>query len=157
MSYTENLRRAEEYQDFIMERLWSEGIVLSPYSSRKYQYEKGESLLGIEIKYDQKLCETGNLYIETAEKAQAENINYRASGIYRNDNTWMWLIGDYSVAYFLSKYQLRKFHAKLGKYVEFGVREVETPTSRGFLLPITYAEKFMVLRKFIFPKERVYV
>lgn len=145
--------RAEEYQDFIMEQLWSEGIVLSPYSSRKYQYDKGESLSGIEIKYDQKLCETGNLYIETAEKTRAENMDYRASGIYRNDNTWMWLIGDYTVAYLLSKYQLKKFHAQLGSYEKYGVREVETPTSRGFLLPAMYAEKFMVLRKFIFPKE----
>lgn len=156
MTYEENLKKAEKYQDFIMEQLWKEGLVLSPYSSRKYQYEKGESLSGIEIKYDQKFCETGNLYIETAEKSRETNIDFRASGIYRNDNTWLWLVGDYNKAYMFCKKQLKLFHAQLNKYEKYGVREVETPTSRGFLLPIPYAEQFLTLRTFEFSKGASY-
>lgn len=33
----------------------------------EFQYS-GESKLGVEIKYDKKLCETGNVYIEYQER-----------------------------------------------------------------------------------------
>lgn len=95
--YKEMLEKGLEYQDFITDMLLSEiGISLSTYSSKKYQYSVGENKQGIEIKFDDRYKETGNLYIEIKEKSNAINANYVDSGIYRSDNTWLYVIGDYT-------------------------------------------------------------
>lgn len=132
--YAEKLAQGIEYQDFVMEKLYEQGLPLISYGSKKYQVERGENKAGIEIKNDQKFRQTGNFYIETAEKSNACNENYIASGIYRKDNTWLYLIGDYQEIYVFSKYQLKLLH-KQQKY-----KEVETPTSQGYLLPVESAK-----------------
>lgn len=51
--YKECLEKGLEYQDFVAGKLIEElGLVLSFYSSKKFQYGKGESMQGIEIKFD---------------------------------------------------------------------------------------------------------
>ncbi len=72
-----------KYQDFIADQLRKADpcIIVCAYSSRDYQNEHGESASGIEIKYDMKLKETGNLYIETAEKSHPDIPDYTPSGI----------------------------------------------------------------------------
>ena len=93
--YNKQLEKALEFQDFVADKLYNIGISLNCYSSRKYQYEKGESRSGIEIKFDDQRKKTGNLYIEYAEKSNPNNKNYVPSGIERKDNTWLYVIGDY--------------------------------------------------------------
>jgi hypothetical protein len=66
--YREQLLEGIEFQDFIAEQLHLQGVVLQNFSSKKYQLRR-ENLLGLEIKFDKKYEKTGNLYIETAEKA----------------------------------------------------------------------------------------
>ena len=41
-----------EYQDWLIGALAKEGIIFQPYSSRKYQFEHGESWSGLEVKFD---------------------------------------------------------------------------------------------------------
>lgn len=138
--YKEKLQQGLYFQDYVVELLYKNGIPLISYSSKEYQNMIGENKAGIEIKNDMNFRKTGNLYIETAEKSKAENQCFVKSGIYRNDNTWLYLIGDKETVFVLSKKQLQILHKK-NKY-----REVEIATSRGFLLPVADAEKFYSLR-----------
>ena len=150
--YKEKLEAGLEYQDFIADKLrkGEPSIILGAYSSRKYQNEHGESASGIEIKHDRMLKKTGNLYIETAEKSNAALLDYTPSGIMRDDNTWLYLIGDYEQAFLFSKKQLKIMYANKAKWAVNGIRARETPTSQGFTYPAQNALKGMCLYHFIF-------
>ena len=107
--YKEKFEAGCEYQDFVSDILRIKlGLFVGPYSSRKYQYEKGESQAGIEIKHDMQIQKYKNIFIETAEKTDANNSNWIPSGIYRSDNGWLYVIGDYHELFIFSKFQLRK-------------------------------------------------
>lgn len=137
--YKEMLQKGLEYQDFITDMLLKEiGISLSTYSSKKYQYNIGENKQGIEVKFDDMYKKTGNIYIEIKEKSNAINANYVDSGIYRSDNTWLYVIGDYTEVYIFSKKQLILMHKK------DIFKEVTTPTSIGFLIPKSKAEQYSI-------------
>jgi hypothetical protein len=134
--YAEKLQQGLEFQDFVTDILFNELFIpLSTYQSKKYQL-KGENKQGIEIKYDDRYKETGNIYIELSEKSNALNSSFVDSGINRSDNTWLYIIGDYTVLYIFGKKLLRGMHASK-KY-----REVSTSTSKGFLIPRNDAEKY---------------
>lgn len=149
--YAENMKKGLEYQDFIVHRLMREGLFIGIYASRKYQFEYGESASGIEIKFDGKLHETGNLYFETAEKANVNNLEYVSSGIMRQDNTWAYLIGDYHEAFLFSKKQLcNLLTLPQARQRNLGMREREIATSRGFTLPKEKAMEWLCLKHFVF-------
>jgi hypothetical protein len=152
--YKEKLEAGLEYQDFIADELRKADpcIILCAYSSRKYQNEKGESASGIEIKHDMRFKDTGNLYIEVAEKSRAELPNYTPSGIYRNDNTFLYLIGDKEQAFLFSKAQLKILYENKAAWNSKGIRERETPTSRGFTFPIKNALNGMCIKHYRFSK-----
>jgi len=136
--YKECLEKGLEFQDFVTDILLNEiSISLSTYSSKKYQL-KGENKQGVEIKFDDKYNDTGNIYIEISEKSNPSNYNYVSSGIYRNDNTWLYIIGNYSILFIFGKSILKGMH-KSKKY-----REVEISTSKGFLIPKIDAEKYAI-------------
>jgi hypothetical protein len=136
--YKDQLTGALEYQDFVAEQLYSVGLPLFNYASKKYQIERGENKLGVEIKHDKKFRTTGNFWIEISEKSRPDKKDYFTSGIHRSDNTWLYVIGDYEEIFIFAKEFLKKLHAS-GKYkiIENGTR-----TSRGFLLPRSDAEKY---------------
>lgn len=138
--YAEKLEAGLEFQDFVMSELHSRGIVLQPIASKRGQL-KGENLLGLEIKFDRKLAETGNLYIETYEKSNPANPCFVCSGILRNDNTWLYGIGNHSRLWIFAKSQLRLAYQHLveNKRKWEGVRFVENETSKGFLVPAVLA------------------
>lgn len=136
--YREMLEKGLKFQDFVTDVLIDAlGIPLSSYASKAYQL-KGENKQGVEIKFDDIHKDTGRLYIETAEKSNANNLNYYPSGIYRDDNTWLYIIGDYSVLYIFGKSFLKSMH-KAGGY-----EEKEIPTSKGFVVPLKDAEKYAI-------------
>jgi hypothetical protein len=136
--YREQLASGLEYQDFVAEQLYSVGLPLFNYASKKYQVERGENKLGVEIKHDKKLRTTGNLWIEINEKSDPCKKAYVVSGINRSDNTWLYIIGDYQEIFIFSKKLLKQLiSAKKYKTLENG-----TKTSIGFLLPRCDAEKY---------------
>lgn len=137
--YKEKLEQGLSYQDFVIEKLYEHGLPLISYSSKKYQVLYGENKAGIEIKNDQKFRETGNFYIEIAEKSHAGMSKFVESGIFRNDNTWLYVIGDYEEIFVFGKKQL-KIVSKNVKY-----KKVEISTSKGFLLPVKDARKSLAL------------
>jgi len=142
-----SLETGHEFQDFIVERLIRDmGISVSIFQSKKYQFQKGESLQGVEIKYDARStgdctyfpCEaTGNVGIEIAEKSRAELHSWTPSGIYRLDNSWLYIVGNYHFAWVFAKKHLVLMHQS-GKY-----RTIQTlPTLQSMLLPIKDADAY---------------
>ena len=79
------------------------------------------------------------MFVEIAEKTNSSNQNFIASGIYRNDRTWLYIIGNYEIIYIFSKKRLRELH-KENKYKVF---EIGQGTSKGFLLPENDIEKYV--------------
>jgi hypothetical protein len=151
--YQENYSKGTEYQDYVVSQMLQRGFPICLYSSRKYQFERGESANGIEIKYDGKMAETGNLYIETAEKSDASNAYYVKSGVMRMDNTWAYLIGDYHEAFLLSVRQLRRVSTWPSTMKKrCGVQDRETPTSQGYTIPKDgeFMRKWLCINHFIF-------
>lgn len=145
MSYSkEQYEEAMKYQDFVVHELYKAGIVVVLNSSMHYQYNEGESLSGVEIKQDCKFKETGNLYIETAEKTDEKNRNYVESGVFRGDNAWLFVIGDYENIYVFDVKMLKRINGWEA------TRHKETPTSQGFLVPKKWADEYCV--KYLKPK-----
>ena len=146
--YKDMFEPALQYQDFVIEQLRKANpcIIVPTYSSKKYQFEHGESACGIEIKHDIKF-EKGspNLYIEIAEKSSAAIAEFTPSGIFRNDNSWLYLIGSYSEAFLFSKKQLQSIYESRGSWDKRGIREADgkdpdgNVTSKGFLYPVESA------------------
>jgi len=146
--YTTDLQRGLEYQDFVFDQLrMIDGmpIFLGAYSSVKYQCGKGESPSGLEIKYDAKFRQTGNLFIETAEKSYAEQTSFHPSGAMSEDNTWLYLIGDYQEAYIFAKNLLKALCVPENKAVTFK----EIPTAQGYIFPLEYVERKCLCAKHI--------
>ncbi|MEJ7871742.1 MAG: hypothetical protein WKF67_05750 [Rubrobacteraceae bacterium] len=127
--------KATEFEDFVFDLLRKHGLTVNRYVSRKWQYGVGECSGGIEVKFDDRMRETDNVYIEVAEKAQPnESRAYSPSGIYRNDNSWLYVIGDYYTVYVFAKKTLQHLH-KSGRY-----EQKSKPTSLAFVLPKAKAE-----------------
>ena len=119
----------KRYEEFVCAKalsLW--GLTLHLHKGKNDQL-RGETTEGLEIKFDGRLKDTGNLYIETAEKSRARNKNYFPSGIFRQDNTRAIWIGDYKEAFVIYKSVLQQ------EYLTGKCKKVEISTSQGFLLP----------------------
>jgi hypothetical protein len=129
-----------EYQDFVIDLLSKNGLHVVCYSSRSRQFAIGENRQGVEIKSNLPMKKTGNLYIEYAEKACPRNGNYAAAGICRVDNSWLFVTGDYSEVFVFTMRDLRALQRN-EKY-----RKIKKETSLGFLLPLTDARTYAVLR-----------
>lgn len=137
--YKAKLDGAKIYQDFVVDAAWNLlGLAIVQYASEVYQRVVGESRTGVEIKHDEKFGKSRNLWIEVAEKARPREGPYVPSGIYRQDNTWLYCIGDYDTIFFFPKTLLRALHAS-GRWPVF---ENNTRTSEGFLLREHEAEKY---------------
>ncbi len=146
-THDNSLEIGHEYQDFIVEKFMDQlGISISLFQSKKYQFNVGESLQGVEIKYDARstgdctyyeCSSTGNVAIEVAEKSNPQNQIWVKSGIYRLDNSWLYVVGNYQMAWVFAKSILILLH-KSNKY-----RTVQTlPTIKNMLLPIEVADKY---------------
>ena len=140
--YREKLEEGFQFQDFITDILYDHGMVVVSYVSR-LRGRHAENKLGIEIKRDGKFRKTKNLYIETAEKSSPDRPSFVPSGIYRDDNSWLYAIGDEETLWIFAKKYLKSLEHRYDK------REI--PTSRGYLLPLADANKYCIRRIDISP------
>jgi len=145
------LKDAEEFQDYVTLQLMRRGIVLNNLNSASYQRKYGENTLGIEIKKDLIFRRTNNLWIEVAERHNVNN-HYVPSGVCRQDNSWLWLIGDEYTLWIIAKKTLIEIVILSGRKII----ENDTKSSRGYLMPIAEADK-ICLKKIVInkPTERV--
>ena len=124
------------YQDFIVDLAYQQGLVIVQYSSEEYQKGIGESRTGAEIKYDGQFAKTGNVYIETAEKAWPRDGAYWPSGIYAHERTWLYIIGNFDTVFLFQKKILQLLH-QAGRYP---LKQIIT--SQGFIIPGNDAMKY---------------
>jgi hypothetical protein len=134
--YADKLEEGLQFQDVVTKALYQRGIVVIGYASRRFQNEEGENMLGAEIKRDGKFRDTGNLYIETAEKSHPDRPFFTSSGVFRNDNSWLFVIGDEETIWIFSTKYLQMLSDRY--------RFTEGPTSKGFLMPIAEADKYCI-------------
>lgn len=143
-THDDTLQMGAEFLDLVMETLQKRCVVLQAYTSKKNQFNVGESLQGWEVKLDNRFIETGRLSIEIAEKSNKSVQNWTDSGIYRRDNTWIYIQGNEQRFYWFTKSMLIMLHDwKIG-----GKRKYEEAESHGtvrkFYLPLVDAEKYGV-------------
>lgn len=136
--YKDKLEQGLIFQDVVTRALYLRGIVVVGYASRKFQVQHGENMLGAEIKRDGNFRNTQNLYLETAEKSHPDNREYIPSGIFRPDNSWLFVIGDEQTVWVFSTKYLQLLHDKRNW------RAIRTATSIGRLMPIADADKYAI-------------
>lgn len=141
--YKEKYVQGKSYEDFIYNWLEkNKGLKITPSIYNSEHYNIGENKIGIEIKYDMKMKETGNIYIETSEKTS--NGLWIPSGIFAK-NPIILIIGDYETIYILNAHFLRNYIlppdddlntqilVQVAHTLE-PVKKVSNKTSKGFLL-----------------------
>lgn len=138
--YITNLTLSHRFEVYIESLFASRGIELGLYYGKDDQYNQGETKLGIEIKRDIKSKETGNLYIEYAERLNSYG-EWVDSGIFKEDNTRYFLIGDIDKFWILDKLDLIDLYHEISQSefnrLENGCRFVKAGrgTSLGYIIP----------------------
>ena len=113
-SYSSQLEAGEWYQEIVASAIKRQfGYEINYYTTRKEQYEIGESVQGFEIKYDRLIAKTGRLSIEIAEKTRADLPNFTPSGIFRQDNTIHYAQGDASWCWCFRKTALQEYYCRV--------------------------------------------
>lgn len=113
-----------------------DNIILQNLGSKLYQLKVGENLQGFEIKYDERCTDTGRLSIEVAEKSRNDsNLRWTPSGIFRDDNTWLYIQGNYNVIYVFAKNWLIRWHNLKKPKIDS-----KKGTIRTFYLPFRIAD-----------------
>jgi hypothetical protein len=145
--YAEQLKDGQEFEDFAREKLYEYGLSVVPNRSRYRQFENGESTAGVEFKLQKRLAETGNLWIELKEKHQPRPGECAASGILRNDNSWLWVTGDYHSLWLLTR-RVLIYVAPFYELLPNGMN-----TSIGYLLPARRADQLAEVKIYETPSQ----
>lgn len=130
-----SMEKGLAFQDFVCLKLAERHIVLQNIASKKYQIEVGENLQGFEIKLDNRCTETGRLSIEVEEKSSRYVLWWTASDIMRDDNSIMYIQGNYDCFWVFMKNWLRRYYEEKKPEVE-----EFNGTVRRFFLPIETAD-----------------
>lgn len=133
-----------EFQDFVVEQFNKWGFYIQLHASKRYQFERGESVQRAEIKLDRRCIETGRLSIEVGERTGTAR-PWVTSGIYREDSTAFYIQGCYEVLYMFDKRVLQRYHriAMKSRYYE---SPRENPTVRKFYLPFGVADQNCIIK-----------
>ncbi len=132
--FQRDLQAGNEYADFVQHVLWHRGYFFILHRSAKYQWSLGESIGGNEIKLDRRFRETGNLYIETAERRTTDGTSrWRPSGICDNPPPRIYTIGDERTIFILPVSWLLHIRSRCEPH--------DGDTQRGFKLPVDRAAK----------------
>jgi len=137
--YDQMLAQGMAYEGYVRMQIEQQlYIKLDIVQGLEQQEDIGETRQGVEIKYDKKYAHTQNLYIELAEKCRPWKAEWTPAGIYRDDNTWLIAIGDYTVIFLFSKRQLQQ-HVQM-----HWDQIIRTETSIGILLDPSTIERLAV-------------
>ena len=140
--YKIKYKEGKKFEKFIINDFWGK-LECFPNElhliETKIRQRNGETEEGFEIKFDNVSISSGNLYIEYMEKKHRTDRCYVNSGILKSDNSKYWIIGNYNFVFIIKKQVL------FDLYFEGNLKKVETPTSRGYLLPIEKARSICEL------------
>lgn len=134
--YSDQMNDSYKFERWVELEFARNGIELNLFEDEN-QY-KGENELGIEIKHDKMLKNTGNVYIEVKERIR-NNMDWVDSGILKEDNTSFILIGDEDELYIIEKNKLIEIYNKIkdsSGWVNdcMMVKEKAHQTSIGFII-----------------------
>lgn len=130
-----------EFQDFVVEQFNAWGFYIQLYTSKRYQFNKGESVQRAEIKLDNRCTDFQRLSIEVQERTSKSGA-WVQSGIYRNDNSVFYIQGNRSVLYLLDKRFLQRwFEHKLKRQYD-----EKHGTIRTFYMPFETADKYCIAK-----------
>lgn len=143
-AYIDRLNKAHEFEVFVENEFKKNGIDIGFYRDKENQY-KGETKIGLEIKRDMQLKNTGNIFIEFQEKLNS-NMSWIPSGIMKKDNTKWWIIGDISEYYIIYKSDLIKEFDYCNEYAQwkFKTEKKNGGTGQGFILSRDEAKRIMI-------------
>lgn len=145
--YKKLYEKGLKYQNFICEELG-----LTAYKNIWEQFNIGETKEGVEIKLDDLMDETENIYFEISEKTvPSDDFPWIHSGIYRNDNSNFLLIGNYRIAYVFRISKLRKIFEE--KQYD-NLKEAKSGTSKGFVVSIRRIENEVLYEKLVIFKRK---
>lgn len=108
----DSLEKGLSFQDFVCIQLAKRHIILQNIGSKKFQFQVGENLQGFEIKLDTNCTRTGRLSIEVAEKTNRDMLYWTDSGIMKEDNSIMYIQGNYEAFWMFWKNQLQRWYKK---------------------------------------------
>lgn len=108
--HLDSLQLGQLYQAFIQYLLLKRyGVKVHFYRTKEDQYNIGESIEGIEVKFDDWCTKTGRLSIEVGEKTRANLAAFTPSGIMRKDNTILYAQGNMMRCWIFPKRDLQLF------------------------------------------------
>lgn len=132
----DTLKDADAFQEHVRRILNPWGITIWNFAHKHEQYTIGENPQGCEIKLDRRCTETGRLSIEIQEKTRRDSPTWINSGILRNDNSWLYVQGNYEIVFVFAKNWLVRWYES--KVVEADIHE-SYGTVRKFYLPLKTA------------------
>lgn len=132
-------RIGHEFEIFVEQECKKYGVELGMYYDER-QF-KGENELGLEIKHDGKLAETGNVYIECLALNRDET-KFINGGILKEDNSKYWIIGTPEEYYIFYKKTLLKIAQNYLK--EPGVKPAQRRTSKGIVISRKRCKELMI-------------
>lgn len=134
--FVDKMQKGHQFENWVIQKFAECGINLGLfYDNNQY---KGENAFGLEIKYDMRLQNTGNLYIEYEERLNNSK-SWTKSGILKEDNSRFWLIGNPREYYIFDKITLIALYDNIKDKTGWVngcrlVSEGEHGTSHGFIL-----------------------
>jgi hypothetical protein len=131
-----------EFQDWVVEQFNKRAFYVQLHASKRYQFERGESVQMVEIKLDNRFIDTGRLSIEVGERTAIDR-PWVASGIYRNDNTVFYAQGNFDRVYLFDKRVLQRYHRDQCNS-QFEESPRESPTVRKFYMPLIVADELCI-------------
>lgn len=143
--FIQQLKASHAFEVYIDFLFCQKGVNIGLFYGREQQYHKGETDVGIEIKYDKKSMETKNYYIEYQERMRG-NAPWVNSGILKEDDTRFYLLGTINgFVIFERSWLMGYYHRLVEKREQIpGARLVEETahgTSKGFILGPTISKQ----------------
>ena len=106
----DTIAAGNSFEDFVCDKLSEMGLILRTYKSKEYQFNTGENKIGWEIKLDNGVVKYKHLSIEVAEKTRNDpSLRWTPSGIFRNDNSWLYIHGNKELFWILFKPAVVRF------------------------------------------------
>jgi len=120
---------------YLMKKVYNRDITF--YQNKEQQYNIGESVEGVEVKYDSYCTRTRRLSIEVGEKSRISVPVFTPRGIMRVDNATSYIQGNLTRAWIFDKQKLRKYYSKMKP----SLIAYDPPTIKKFYLYLGEADK----------------
>jgi len=151
------------YQDIVSRELLKIGIVVQCHTSKFFQLNYGESVGGVEIKHDSKISQTGNIFFEFS-AINKKGDKFADGGIEKQDNAWLYVIGNGKECWIFAKNQLKALFRKVKMnpdlYKEKGIilrkhidKDTNTATANGMCVSVDYCENNLAINHIVFERD----